>query len=122
MPKILLCDDEPDILRSLKFMFESEGYDVVTTLSGGECIETARSEKPDFIFLDIMMPEMDGWETLKNLKENKDLKHIPVSMLTVTPLTIESYKQGYGEGLMDYVVKPLNREDLIDIVNHAIKS
>ncbi len=120
MGKILVCDDDYDILRSVKFMLESEGYDVVTVLGGKECIEKAKAEKPDYIFLDIMMPGMDGWETLKELKENEDLKHIPVSMLTVNPLTLETFKQEEMEGLVDYIVKPFSKEDLLETIGQIL--
>lgn len=120
MGKILICDDDFDIIRSVKFMLESEGHDVVTTLSGRECIEKAKDDKPDYIFLDIMMPGMDGWETLRELKKNKELKHIPVSMLTVKPLTLETIKQEKMGRLVDYIVKPFSKEDLMETIGQVL--
>ena len=118
--KILLCDDESDVLRLNKILFEAEGYDIVTSSNGKDCIEKAKSEKPDHIFLDIMMPGMDGWETLKELKKDEKLKHIPVTMLTVEPIRLETYKQEYVGKLVDYIVKPFNKKDLLHLIKHCL--
>ena len=77
----MVVDDEPDIHYILKTALEREGYDVVEMLSGIECLQNIDKIKPDLVLMDIMMPDMDGWEVCKQIKETK--KGIPVSMLTV---------------------------------------
>ena len=84
--KILVADDEPEIVDIVKRMLEDE-YEVITAYDGEEALRKAKKEKPDLILLDILMPKLDGWETLKKLKEDEELKNIPVSMLTALPLT-----------------------------------
>ena len=73
-----------------------------------------------YILLDIMMPGMDGWETLKELKKDEELKLVPVSMLTVKPLTLETFKQEDMEGLVDYIVKPFSKEDLLETLRQVL--
>ena len=100
MGKILVCDDDQGILKILKKTLELEGHEIIAALSGKECIEKAKDTKPDFIFLDIMMPHMNGWETLEELKKNEEIKHIPVSMLTVKHLPAEKFNKKKMEELV----------------------
>ncbi len=110
--KILIADDEPEIVNIVKKMLE-EKYEVVSASNGEECIEVAKKEKPDLILLDILMPKMDGWETLRKLKEDKELKDIPVSMLTALPLTPDDTKGKPINKIENYIVKPFTKETLL---------
>src|SRR5262249_59896317 len=80
--KILVVDDEDDILHFLELVLKEKGYDVVTASSGHEALTAAQIEKPDLVLLDIMMPQMDGWEVLKLLRVDEETTHIPVAMLS----------------------------------------
>jgi two-component system cell cycle response regulator len=80
---ILIVDDEDDILFILKSVLSKKGYSVKEAYSGEECLEILKREEPDLIFMDIMMPGIDGWETTKKIKTDPRTKHIPVSMLSV---------------------------------------
>ncbi|KAA0014893.1 MAG: response regulator [Thermoplasmata archaeon] len=110
--KILVVDDEPEIVEVVKRMLE-EKYTVISAHDGESCIEIAKKEKPDLILLDILMPKMDGWETLKRLKEDEELKHIPVSMLTALPLTPEDTRDKPIDKIENYIVKPFTKETLL---------
>ena len=81
-PVILVVDDEEEIRELCRVNLEFEGYAVVEAADGVEALEKARSERPDLIFLDVMMPRMDGWEVLRQLKEADDTSGIPVVLLT----------------------------------------
>ncbi len=110
--KILIADDEPEIVDIVKRMLE-EKYEVITAYDGEECIEKAKKEKPDLILLDILMPKLDGWETLKRLKEDKETRDIPVSMLTALPLTPDDTRDKPIDKIENYIVKPFKKETLI---------
>ncbi len=110
--KILIADDEPEIVDIVKKMLE-ERYEVITAYDGEECLKKAKKEKPDLILLDILMPKLDGWETLKKLKEDEELKDIPVSMLTALPLTPEDTKNKPIDKIENYIVKPFRKEVLL---------
>ncbi len=83
MVKIMVVDDEPDIIHLVSLMLKGEGYDVVSAQRGEEALKLLMKEKPKLILLDVMMPGLDGWETCKRIKEDPTLKDSLVAMLTV---------------------------------------
>lgn len=83
MAKILLIDDEPDLRSTTRRLLEKAGHEVLEADSGDEGLGILKTERADLIFLDIMMPKMDGWEVLLRIKANENLKDIPVAMLSV---------------------------------------
>jgi len=118
--KVLVVDDEEYIQHILNFSFGAEGYDVVTAADGEEGIKKAKSEKPDIIVLDIMMPKMDGYEACKRLKTDPNTKSIPVILLTAKGREVDR-KLGSQAGADDYVVKPFSPGRLIERVEGMIK-
>lgn len=114
--KILLVDDEPDILEFLKYNLLKEGYQVSTAGNGKDGIQIAKKEKPDLIVLDIMMPEMDGIETCRLLREIPEFKKTLIVFLTARN---EDYSQiaGFGVGADDYITKPVKPMVLISRIN-----
>jgi two-component system alkaline phosphatase synthesis response regulator PhoP len=118
--KVLVVDDEEYIQHILNFSFGAEGYDVVTAGDGEEGIKKARSEKPDIIVLDIMMPKMDGYEACKRLKTDPHTKNIPVILLTAKGREVDR-KLGSQAGADDYVVKPFSPGRLIERVEGMMK-
>ncbi len=104
--KILLVDDEPDILDFLSYNLKKEGYTVFTANNGTEGLEIARREKPHLIVLDVMMPEMDGIETCRQLKEIPELNNSIITFLTARN---EEYTQitGFDVGADDFITKPI---------------
>ena len=103
--KILLIDDEPDILEVIRFRLEREGYRMFTAMSGEEGLQLAEAELPDLILLDIMMPKMKGRDVCACLKANPKTQHIPVIFLTALNLA-DHIKAGMDLGAEDYIVKP----------------
>jgi DNA-binding response OmpR family regulator len=113
--KILVVDDEEYIQHILNFSFGAEGYEVSTASDGDEAIKKARQEHPDVIVLDIMMPNMDGYQTCKKLKGDPQTKNIPVILLTAKGRDVDR-KLGREAGADDYVVKPFSPGRLIERV------
>ena len=110
-PKILIVDDEIDTLLPLKRSLEVEDYMVVGASNGHEALMKARTDIPDLILLDLMMPEMDGYEVCAQLKKNALTKNIPVIILTAKDAVRDKVK-GLDIGADDYVTKPFNLNEL----------
>jgi two-component system alkaline phosphatase synthesis response regulator PhoP len=119
MPKkILVVEDEPGILVSLRDEFESEGYTVCTAESGDKALETAKKESPDLIVLDIMLPVLNGYEVCKKLRMGGDAT--PIIMLTVKDKEVDKVL-GLELGADDYVTKPFSLRELTARVKAVIR-
>jgi two-component system alkaline phosphatase synthesis response regulator PhoP len=112
MKKILVVDDEEDILHFLELVLGEKGYEVMTAVGGQEALTRAHIEKPDLILLDIMMPQMDGWEVLKLLRIDEETATIPVAMLSARTEARDRV-QGLQEGAVDYICKPFSLQELL---------
>ena len=110
--KILVVDDEDDILHFLELVLKEKGYDVVTASNGHDALTAAQIEKPDLVLLDIMMPQMDGWEVLKLLRVDEETRRIPVAMLSART-EAKDRVQGLQEGAIDYICKPFSLTELL---------
>ena len=117
--KILVCDDEVYILHILDFSLGAEGFDVITANNGEMAIEKAREERPHLIVLDIMMPVLDGYETLRRLKADASTKDIPVILLTAKGRAVDK-RLGFDAGATDYIVKPFSPSRLIERIEEII--
>ncbi len=119
MSKILLIDDEPDILEFLKYNLENEGYQVITGTDGQQALEKI-AENPDLIVLDIMMPKLDGFEVMERIRSDKRYKDIPVIFLTAKAGEAHEIK-GLELGASDYIQKPISPKKLIARVKANLK-
>jgi two-component system alkaline phosphatase synthesis response regulator PhoP len=123
--KILVVEDNLDESKLIKMALEPEGYEVVTAVNGKEAKEKIGAEKPDFIVLDVMMPEMDGFAFCSWLREKSDYKNIPVVLLTGVGQHI--YDTRYPlKGVMEsdadeYLEKPIKPEVLIETISRLLK-
>ena len=120
--KIMLVDDEPDILLIERIILEKAGYEIIETESGEECLERLKTEKPDIILLDIMMPGISGWETSKIIKGDESTKDIPVIMVTVRGSEddmTKSFQYGHSDG---HVAKPIIKEKLLKTIEWIAKT
>jgi DNA-binding response OmpR family regulator len=113
--KILVIDDEPDVLQMLKVVLSSKGHTVVEATSGMEGLMYAHEERPDLVLLDIMMEEMDGWEVLKLLKMEEDTRDIPVVMVSARVEPRDKIR-GLQEGAVDYVTKPFSVREVLETI------
>ncbi|HSI72811.1 MAG TPA: response regulator [Fimbriimonas sp.] len=117
--KILVCDDERHIVRLIQVNLERQGYQVVTAFDGKEGLEKVRSEKPNLLVLDVMMPYMDGFEVLKNLRREADTEDLPVIMLTAKAQDKDVF-EGYHYGADMYLTKPFNPMELVTFVKRIL--
>lgn len=117
--KILVVDDEPHILTLLESRLKAYGFSVITASNGTSCLNKAQSDNPDLIILDVMMPELNGFEVCRKLKENKKTKDIPVVMLTVLTQE-EDVTKGLAQGAACFLSKPFNPEDLLSEIQTAL--
>lgn len=113
--KILTCDDEKHIVRLIQVNLERQGYEVITAFNGAECLELVAADHPDLIVLDVMMPEMTGFEVLEALKKNPETAEIPVIMLTARAQDADVLR-GWQSGVECYLTKPFNPMELIAFV------
>jgi len=118
--KILLVDDEQDILEFLSYNLRKEGYEVFTSTNGKKAVEIARDQKPQLIILDVMMPDLDGIETCRELRAIDDLKDVVITFLTARG---EDYSQiaGFDAGADDYITKPIKPRVLISRVQALLR-
>lgn len=111
MKRILHVDNEQDILDSVKMLLESEGFEVELATGGKECLKLLETKKFDLILLDIMMPDISGWDVFTRImKTNPDQKVVFLSALEATPERIKTLKE---HGLTDYIMKPFDIEDFV---------
>lgn len=117
--KVLVCDDERHIVRLIQVNLERQGCQVVTAFDGKEGLEKIRAEKPKLVVLDVMMPYMDGFEVLKNLRREPETEHLPVIMLTAKAQDKDVF-EGYHYGADMYLTKPFNPMELVTFVKRIM--
>jgi DNA-binding response OmpR family regulator len=118
--RVLVIDDEDDIRELCRVNLEFEGFEVFDAANGTIGLDVAARERPDVIFLDLMMPEMDGWEVLRKLKEDDTTARIPVVLLTARTGD-DDQMRGWQQGILEYVSKPFNPLSLVEWAKRAIE-
>ena len=113
--KILIVDDEPNILLSLKFLMTKAGYSVRTAKDGEEALAEVAREKPDIMLLDVMMPKLDGFSVCSRIKGMPEYSDVRIVMLTARGRDVEREK-GLALGADDYITKPFSTKDTLDRV------
>jgi len=118
--KILLVDDEQDILEIVGYNLSQEGYQIVTAINGKEAIIKAKKELPHLIIMDVMMPEMDGMEACENIRKLPELRNVIITFLTARS---EDYSQvaGFDVGADDYITKPIKPKLLVSKVKALLR-
>jgi CheY-like chemotaxis protein len=122
MTKIMLVDDEPDVVFLIKKILVKAGYEVEEVYTGKDCLGRVEKEKPDLILLDIMMPGLDGWEVSKTLKSKKETKDIPIVMLTVrvSEDSVEkTFKFAHADG---HIGKPIITEKMLQTIKWVLEN
>lgn len=115
-PRILIVDDEPNNLEVLSNLLDKKGYTILLASDGAKGVQCAASDQPDLILLDVIMPEIDGFETCRQLKANGKTKDIPVIFMTALAETVDKVK-GFECGAIDYITKPIDPEEVLARIN-----
>ncbi len=118
--KILIVDDEQDLVEVVKFRLKANGYDVIVAYNGKDGLEKARTQNPALIILDLMLPEIDGYKICRMLKFDKKYKHIPIIIFTARAQE-DDKKMGEQTGADAYVTKPFEPDKLISIINEMLE-
>jgi DNA-binding response OmpR family regulator len=111
--KIMIVDDEEDVLFSLKIIFERQNFDVVTVTNGKECLKEIEKGFKGVILIDLMMPQMDGWTTIQEIVKKGYVKKVAISIITGKGTKDFQKMSLLGSYIFDYLVKPLNINELI---------
>jgi len=115
--RVLVADDEPDLLYAIKLYLEDEAYNVFTAINGYEALDVLRERIPDVVVLDVMMPDLDGFDTLKQIRQ---ISTVPVIMLTARGEESDKVR-GLGLGADDYVTKPFSQRELLSRIQAMIR-
>ncbi|MWJ26697.1 response regulator [Halomonas sp. ZH2S] len=115
MARVLVVDDEPNIVLSLEFLMEQAGFDVVTAEDGESALACVKDTVPDLILLDISLPGISGFDVLEQLRADSDKAHLPIIMLTAHGREVEREK-GMALGADDYITKPFSTQALVSKV------
>lgn len=118
--RILVVDDDPVILRLIEVNLDLEGFEVVTANRGEDAIAKARDTAPDLILLDLMMPEMSGWELAERLQKDDTVSGIPLVFLSARTQD-EDRRRGEELGVAGYITKPFDPADLVATIRKLTK-
>jgi DNA-binding response OmpR family regulator len=124
MPKILVVDDDPDLVETVSMMLEKHNFEVIPAYGGLEGLEKARSERPDLVVLDVMMPDKDGFQVCEEMKADPQLADIPVLLLTAVASKMSTTRYTARMGLEteadDYVDKPVEPDEIVKRVERLL--
>jgi two-component system response regulator VicR len=119
MPKkILVVDDEPDTVELMKSILKSEGYSVEAAYNGRECLEKVKNVKVDLVLLDIMMPDMSGWDVFGHIMKMRTKPK--VAFVSIIEVSTERRKALEKQGLTDYIMKPFTKDDIVKKVKKIL--
>ncbi len=119
--KVLVVDDEPDVLLLCRVNLEFEGYEVIEAADGEQALERIREDRPDVVLLDVMMPRKDGWQVLTEVKEDPELRDIPIVMLTAK-VQDQDQIRGWSAGAADYITKPFSPLALSQVLQDVLST
>ena len=113
-------EDDADTRKAVKLILEQEGYDVISAFSGKVCLNKLREEKPDLMLIDMMMPDMTGWDLFQKIKKLKKLESTKIAFLSVVPILEEKKQEMYKRGIVDYIMKPFTDEELLEKIKEMM--
>jgi DNA-binding response OmpR family regulator len=119
MAKVLLVDDEPNILIAIEFLLEQQGMEIRKAFNGQEALATLRDFKPDIVVLDVMMPGLDGFEVAKRIRQKLDYDDVRIVFLTAKG-TQNDKLTGYKSGGEIYITKPFDNEHLVSVISEML--
>jgi DNA-binding response OmpR family regulator len=121
--KSVVCiEDEPEMIDLIKLILGRKGFELTGAMGGREGLELIRRSKPDLVLLDLMMPDMDGWEVYQQLKSDEELKHIPVIIVTAKAQSIDKVLGLHIAKVDDYVTKPFGPQELLQSIEKVLSA
>lgn len=120
--KVVCVEDEPEIIDLIKLILGRKGFDLTGATGGLEGLEAIRRIKPDLVLLDLMMPDMDGWEVYQQMKADSELKNIPVIVVTAKAQSIDKILGLHIAKVDDYVTKPFGPQELLQSVERVLQT
>jgi CheY-like chemotaxis protein len=120
MARVLVVDDHPATIRLIKSALVGLGLEVTAAANGAEALLAAHKSKPDLVILDVMMPVLDGFQTLKALQESEETRDLPVIMLTAKSSDTD-VARGWRSGVTSYLTKPFSLEQLVSMVQRVLE-
>jgi len=119
--KVVVCiEDEPEMIDLVKLILGRKGFDLIGAVGGREGLDTVRRLKPDLVLLDLMMPDMDGWEVYQKMKADDELRDIPVVVVTAKAQSIDKVLGLHIAKVDDYVTKPFGPQELLQSVRKVL--
>jgi len=118
---ILCVEDEPEMIDLIRLILARKGFEVLGAAGGVEGLKLVQSERPDLILLDLMMPDMDGWEVYQQIKANKKTRSIPVIVVTAKAQSVDKVLGLHIAKVDDYIAKPFSPQDLMASVERVLK-
>ena len=120
--KVVCVEDESEIIDLIRLILGRKGFDLIGATGGLEGLETIRHVKPDLVLLDLMMPDMDGWEVYQQMKADPELKNIPVIVVTAKAQSIDKILGLHIAKVDDYVTKPFGPQELLQSVERVLSA
>lgn len=120
--RILCIEDEAEMIDLTRLVLEREGFEVLGAVGGSEGLEIVYREKPDLVLLDLMMPDIDGWEVYRRMKANGDSAQIPVIVVTAKAQSIDKVLGLQVAKVDDYITKPFGPQELLDSINRILNN
>jgi two-component system response regulator VicR len=118
--RIVCIEDELEMIELVKLILSRHHYEVIGAIGGEQGLQTIAEVKPDLVLLDLMMPEMDGWEVYQRMRASEELRDIPVIVVTAKAQSIDRVLGLHIARVDDYITKPFGPQDLIDSVNRVL--
>ena len=119
--KVVCIEDEPEIIDLIRLILGRKGFDLTGATGGQEGLDAIREVKPDLVLLDLMMPDMDGWEVYQQMKADPELKDIPVIVVTAKAQSIDKILGLHIAKVDDYVTKPFGPQELLQSVERVLE-
>ena len=122
LKSILCIEDEPEMIDLIRLILGRRGFEVKGAAGGVEGLKIIRQELPDLVLLDLMMPDMDGWEVYQQMKADEKTKRIPVIVVTAKAQSIDKVLGLHIAKVDDYITKPFSPQDLMNSIDKVLKS
>jgi len=119
--KVVCIEDDPEMVELVKLILTRQGYEVIGAMGGREGLETVEAVQPDLVLLDLMMPDMDGWEVYQQMKSSETMRDIPVIVVTAKAQSIDKVLGLHIAKVNDYITKPFGPSELLSSVLRVLE-